>query len=99
MVCIMQANLTIVQEKSRWENSHFMHLQTGLQGIAPSAQEKILHWWEKVDSFLLTEKTRAWLSSLNRRPNKPGGGNDSIECIGSIEMEKGLMYALCTHYF
>jgi hypothetical protein len=22
-----------------------------------------------------------------------------IEYIGSIEMEKGLMYALCTHYF
>jgi hypothetical protein len=22
-----------------------------------------------------------------------------IESIGSIEMEKGLMYALCTHYF
>jgi hypothetical protein len=22
-----------------------------------------------------------------------------IECIGSIEMEKGLMHALCTHYF
>jgi hypothetical protein len=36
---------------------------------------------------------------MKTNPTSLAAAKIQFECIGSIEMEKGLMYALCTHYF